>query len=130
HDSQYDMCPEARDVAAYVVDIGVRADHEQFTLNEPAGRVESHAFDDGSTSGYTDQTNGCTSGSTINYNRWHGTAVASLIGGTTTGAVKVHIVSLRVTNCVGNGLGSYVVNAIRWIRSAGDLESGTPGVVS
>jgi hypothetical protein len=129
HDSQYDMCPEAREITAYIVDIGVRADHEQFTRNEPAGRVESYTFDDGSTTGYTDQTNGCTSGSP-NYNRWHGTAVASLIGGTTTGAAKVHIVSLRVADCGGGGLASWVVNAIRWIRSASDPKSSTLGVVS
>jgi hypothetical protein len=130
HDSQYDMCPEAREITAYLVDIGVRADHEQFTLNEPSGRVDSYAFDDGSTGGYADQTNGCTASGSTNFNRWHGTAVASVIGGTTTGAAKVHIVSLRIATCGGGGLASYIVNAIRWIRSTSDPKSGTPGVVS
>ena len=116
HDSTYDMCPEARDVNAYVIDTGVRADHEQFTLNEPASRVESYGFDSDSNPGYVDTTNGCPA----NANAWHGTAVASVLGGTSVGASKVHIVSLRVLDCTGVGFASNLVNAVNWIRSSSD----------
>jgi len=130
HDSTYNMCPEAREVNAYIIDVGVYANHEQFTYNnEPPGRVESYAFDDGSTTGYTDNNNLC------NYpnasSPIHGTAVATVVGGTTIGASKVHIISLRIVNCGGsNFFAGTVVNAVRWIRSANDTHRNQPGVVN
>src|SRR5260370_27025153 len=62
-DSKYNMCPEGRAVYAYVIDMGVRTDHEQFNLNEPFNRVVySRAFDDGTAIGYSDTTSACTQG--------------------------------------------------------------------
>ncbi len=130
HDSTYDMCPEAREINAYVIDVGVYKDHEQFTFrNEPAGRVESYAFNDGSTTGYPDTTNGCTS--PTNTGLSHGTAVATVLGGTTIGASKVHIVSLRTVNCYNTDFqAGFMVNAVRWIRSGADPRRNELGVVN
>ena len=126
HDSTYDMCPEGRAVNAYVIDNSVRADHEQFTYNgEPAGRVESLDFANGA-HGAVDSSNGCPS----NPSMWHATAVATVLGGTTTGASKAHIVSLRVVDCNNSGSASDIVSAINWIRGANDPHRYESGVVN
>lgn len=126
HDSTYDMCPEGRTVNAYVIDNGVRGDHEQFTWNgEPAGRVESLNFANGA-QGTADGLNGCPS----NASMWHGTAVATVLGGTTTGASKAHIVSLRVVDCNNSGSASDWVSAVNWIRGANDPHRYQSGVVN
>src|SRR5438876_7923389 len=123
----YDMCPEGRSVYAYVLDTGVRTDHEQFNLNEPSDRVVlSRTFDDGSATGQIDTTNGCSS----NTNQWHGTAVASVLAGTTIGASKTQIVSLRVFDCFLHTQLTWLLNALHWIRSTNDHYAGMPGVVN
>lgn len=114
NDSQYDMCPEGRPVVAYMLDIGVRADHEQFNLGEPTRVVDSRRFD--GVNGLADTTNGCAA----NANLWHGTATASVLAGTTVGSAKTRVVSLRFLDCNGRGTGANIVNAVRWIRSAND----------
>jgi|GEM_PF-1004675 len=129
HDSTYNMCPEAREVNAYVIDVGVYGNHEQFTYNnEPAGRVESYAFDDGGT-GYADSTNLCNYPNSTSPP--HGTMVATAMGGTTIGASKVHIVSLRIVSCSNTNFNaSNVVNAVRWIRGGNDQHRSSPSVVT
>lgn len=125
-DGSYDMCPEGRTVNAYIIDNGVRGDHEQFTWNgEPAGRVESLNFANGA-QGTADGLNGCPS----NPSMWHGTAVATVLGGTTTGASKAHIVSLRVVDCNNSGSASDWVSAVNWIRGANDPHRFQSGVVN
>ncbi len=117
HDGTYEMCPDGRAIYAYVLDRGVRGTHEQFTLNERTSRVVySRAFDTASAEGYLDETNGCSPNSQL----WHGTAVASLIAGVGTGSARANVVSLRIFDCFGNGFASYVINAVRWIRSTQD----------
>jgi hypothetical protein len=111
-DSKYRMCPEGRTVSAYVIDGGVYAEHEEFTLGEPPGRVESYGFDSDTNPGYIDGADGCSASG-----QWHGTAVASVLAGTTVGASKAHVVSLRVLDCTGHGFASWIVNAVDWIGS-------------
>lgn len=125
-DYTYDMCPEGRTVNAYVIDSGVRPDHEQFTYNgEPAGRVEPLNFANGA-QGTADSLNGCPSKPDL----FHGTAVATVLGGTTTGASKAHIVSLRVVDCDNHGFASDIVSAINWIRGVNDPHRYQTGVVN
>jgi serine protease len=138
-DSTYNMCPEGRSVNAYIIDGGVRNDHEQFTFNEPSCpqlndpgcRVQSYTFANGA-QGDPDTLDGCPA----YLDRWHATAVATVLGGTTTGASKAHIISLRVADCNNHGLASDVVTAIHWIRSSpgsfatNDDHRSEPGVVN
>lgn len=125
-DFSYDMCPEGRTVNAYVIDSGVRSNHEQFTYNgEPAGRVEPLNFALGA-QGTADGLNGCPDKPLM----WHATAVATVLGGTTTGASKAHIVSLRVVDCDNQGFASDIVTAINWIRGANDSHRYEKGVVN
>lgn len=125
-DSTYDMCPEGRTVNAYIIDNGARGDHQQFTYNgEPAGRVEALNFAFGA-QGTPDGLNGCEAHSDM----WHGTAVATVLGGTTTGASKAHIVSLRVVDCDNHGYASDMVSAVNWIRGANDPHRFQKGVVN
>jgi Subtilase family len=124
-DSQYDMCPEGRSIYAYMLDLGVRADHEQFNLGEINNRVVlSLSFENGA-NGVPDTMNGCAA-----TNLWHGTATASVLAGTTVGAAKPHIISLRFADCNGHGQVSWLVNAVRWIKSINDPYRSFPSLVN
>jgi hypothetical protein len=56
--------------------------------------------------------------------------VATVLGGTTTGASKAHIVSLRVIGCDNTGTASDIVSAVNWIRGANDPHRFQKGVVN
>jgi hypothetical protein len=128
-DSQYDMCPEGRSLYVYMIDLGVMATHEQFNLGEASSRVvKSLSFENGVTDPVVDTTNGCSNQS---FPLWHGTATASVVAGTTVGAAKPHIISLRMANCAtGGGDASWIVNAVRWIKGPNDPYSTYPSLVN
>ena len=129
-DNLYDMCPEATSAVAYVIDWGVRADHEQFQTGGTSRVVMSRDFTTGAVNGVTDTTNACTQPYTANLNAWHGTAVASVLAGNTVGASHAQIVSLRVWRCDGASQSDWIVNAVRWIHSANDPYRYSPGLVN
>lgn len=86
-------------VQAYVIDTGVRADHEEF-----GGRVAG---------GY-DFVDDDTDASDCN---GHGTHVAGTIGGATYGVAKeVTIVPVRVLDCAGSGTTSGVIAGLDWVK--------------
>jgi subtilisin family serine protease len=92
-------------VSAYVIDTGVRSDHEQF-----GGRVAS---------GYTAVSDG---NGTEDCNG-HGTHVAGTVGGADFGvAPSVSIVPVRVLDCYGSGNLSDVIAGLEWV-----IEDHAPG---
>lgn len=117
-DGSYELCPEARSVYAYVLDTGVRTNHVEFENRV----VLSRAFDNDNPDGVLDMTNGCYDPNFPN-DAPHGTWVASALAGTRVGASKAQIISLRTLTCSGISRASWLINAVRWIRSA-------PGAVS
>jgi subtilisin family serine protease len=106
-DGRYTYDVDGAGVRIYVVDTGIRHSHTDFD-----GRAE-FGFDIWD-AGAED----C---------HGHGTHVASTAGGRTYGVAKqARLVSVRVMNCNGVGLGSYVVRGLDWIMANGR----PPGVVN
>jgi subtilisin family serine protease len=98
-------------VSAYIIDTGIRADHEQF-----GGRVTAgyDAFPDGQ------NTNDCNG---------HGTHVAGTVGGSTYGvAPEVSLVAIRVLDCSGSGSTIGVIAGINWATT--NHVAGTPAVAN
>ncbi len=98
-DSLYHYTTTAAGVHAYVIDTGIRSSHSEFS-----GRV-GDGFDaiDG---GAPDDCDG------------HGTHVAGILGGSTTGVAKeVTLHAVRVLDCNGNGTDSSVIAGINWVSS-------------
>jgi subtilisin family serine protease len=128
------MCTEGRNAVAYVVDTGVQADHPQFET--PSRVVLSLDFSVDRTNQdlpyTTDVTNACTTGQfTTIAHRWHGTAVASVLGGTQVGVAKPLIVSLKIARCHDfNVLVSSLISAVDWIGSNADPYREFPGVIN
>lgn len=101
-------------VTAYVIDNGVRADHQDF-----GGRV-SAGF-----SAYGDSCSYSTGGTAPG----HGTHVAGTIGGTLAGVAKaVTIVPVRVFSCAGGGDTAALVNGINWVIA--QHSAGQPAVAN
>jgi subtilisin family serine protease len=89
-------------VRAYIIDTGVRFDHNEF--GGLGGRAASGY--DAVDGGAADDCNG------------HGTHVASTVGGTTYGVAKgVTVVGVRVLNCSGSGTTSGVIAGIDWVTA-------------
>lgn len=118
HDGTYNRCPEGNSVVAYVIDTGVLTNHEQFMENGSSRVVLSLRFDEDNMTplGVTDTTNACTDTPQPNYNNWHGTAVASVLGGNSIGASKPLIISLRPFTCGQFSRGSWIANAVQWVN--------------
>lgn len=93
-------------VDIYIVDTGVRADHEQFGGRVVAG-IDVPTLR--GTSVVDPPTTDCDG---------HGTHVAALAAGSTVGvAPQARVISVRVLNCGGDGGVSEVVEALEWIRA-------------
>lgn len=89
-------------VTAYVIDTGVRSDHEQF-----GGRVAS---------GYVSVEQGGDDGNGAEDCNGHGTHVAGTVGGADYGvAPSVSIVPVRVLDCFGSGYLSDVIAGLNWV---------------
>lgn len=119
-DSEHNMCTEGRSVYAYVIDTGIEADHPQFET--PTRVVLSLDFSSDRTNQAVpftpDVTNGCNATGYRYYWMWHGTAVASVLGGTQVGAAKPRLVSLKVARCdSGQTLTSSLISATNWIAN-------------
>ena len=98
-------------VNAYVIDTGVRGDHDEFGSRVQAG------YD--AVSG-TDGTSDCNG---------HGTHVAGTVAGTTFGvAPAAAIVPVRVLDCSGSGSTSGVIAGINWVTA--NHQAGVPAVAN
>jgi subtilisin family serine protease len=97
-------------VTAYVIDTGIRQSHQQF-----GGRAVS---------GYD-----AVLGLTTNDCNGHGTHVAGTIGGSTYGVAKgVRLVAVRVLECSGAGLNSWVIAGVDWVT--GHHQGSQPAVAN
>ncbi len=98
-------------ITAYIIDTGIRADHNEF-----GGRV-TVGFD---AIGDGQNTNDCNG---------HGTHVAGTVGGATYGvAPQVSLVAVRVLNCTGSGSTSGVIAGIDWATA--NHAAGVPAVAN
>jgi subtilisin family serine protease len=84
----------------------------------------------GTANGEADVTNGCGAPVTRVQNSYHGTAVASVLAGTTVGAAKTQLVSLRVFDCNGNVTSGDYIEALDWIAGPNNTYRHSPGVIN
>lgn len=114
-DSKYNMCTEAREAVAYVIDTGIYP-HTEF---------ESRILDArdfvGAANGQPDTSSGCIA---------HGTWVASVLAGTHVGVAKPNIVSLRVMGCNYTAQATDFIEAVEWIAGPANNYSHLVGVVN
>lgn len=97
-DGMYRFEGDGRGVHLYIIDSGVRVSHAQFA---PSGRATADYGRYG-----TEDCNG------------HGTAVASLAAGTTTGVAKAAFVhAVRVLDCSAVGYWSDIIDGIDWVAA-------------
>ena len=102
---------DGRGVTAYVIDTGMRTDHNDFS-----GRVRP---------GFTAVSDGAGTGDC----HGHGTHVAGTVGGTRYGVAKaVTLVPVRVLGCDGTGLNSQVLAGLDWVVK--NHQPGTPAVAN
>jgi subtilisin family serine protease len=94
-------------VTAYVIDTGIRTTHAEF--DGLATDRASHGAEFVDDSATADDCDG------------HGTHVAGTIGGSTYGVAKgVNLVAVRVLDCSGSGLWSWVIDGINWVTAQHD----------
>jgi subtilisin family serine protease len=97
-------------VTAYIIDTGIRLTHAEFGGRAVAGY-------DAISGGISGDCNG------------HGTHVAGTVGGSTYGVAKtVRLVAVRVLDCVGVGLNSWVIAGVDWVT--GNHQAGQPAVAN
>jgi subtilisin family serine protease len=103
-DTSYTYDHTGAGVSAYIIDTGIRYDHEEFE-----GRA-SFGFD-----AFADGQNG-------NDCQGHGTHVAGTVGGKTWGvAKKANLIAVRVLNCAGSGSFSGIIAGMNWVAENGVL---------
>ena len=108
-DGKYTYTSTGAGVTAYIIDTGIRTDHEEFNN----GRATWGA----SFAGNASDCNG------------HGTHVAGTVGGRTYGVAKeVTLVAVKVLNCAGSGSTTSVVGGIDWVVS--NHAAGAPAVAN
>jgi subtilisin family serine protease len=110
-DGSYTYSATGSGVDAYIVDTGIRADHQDFS-----GRVSGGftAINDGNGTG---DCNG------------HGTHVAGTVAGSSYGVAKdSRLIPVRVLNCFGSGTWSGVIAGLDYV--AGQHAGGTPAVAN
>ena len=111
-DGSYTYPNDGSGVTVYVLDTGIQRTHNQFANAKIAAGYD---FIDNDT-----DPSDC---------EGHGTAIASLVAGSTLGAAKgVTIVPLRVMDCAGNGTSTSVIRAAQWI--AANHVPGSPAVAN
>jgi hypothetical protein len=110
-DAEYHHANTAADVRAYIIGTGIRYTHQEFDGAAVPG-VDV-------VGGTTPPGNDCNG---------HGTHMAGVVGGRTTGVAKdVALVSVRVLNCQGSGTYAQIIQGIDWVtRDA--AASGRPAV--
>lgn len=110
-DGQYSYGSDGAGTSVYVIDTGIRTDHQDF-----AGRVAS---------GYSS----IADGRGINDCNGHGTHVAGTVAGSAYGVAKAaSIVPVRVLDCFGSGTWSGVISGLDWV--AGQHQAGQPAVAN
>jgi subtilisin family serine protease len=110
-DGSYSYDSTGSGTSAYIVDTGIRADHQDM-----AGRVSG---------GFTSINDGNGTGDC----NGHGTHVAGTVGGSTYGVAKdVRLIPVRVLGCNGSGTWSGVISGLDFI--AGQHVPGTPAVAN
>ena len=112
-DGRYGYANDGAGVAVYILDSGIRTDHQEFGGRAAAGR-------DFVTAGGSSQD--C---------HGHGTHVAGTVGGATYGVAKgARLVAVRVLDCAGNGTGSGLIGALDWVAQQKAADASTPAVVN
>ncbi|MFZ9629374.1 MAG: S8 family peptidase, partial [Ilumatobacteraceae bacterium] len=112
---RFDYANAGVGVTAYVLDTGLHVSHTEFRGRVSLGRSYFVPFD-GDTSGIDD----CFG---------HGTGVAGVLGGTSTGVAKgVTIVPVKVLDCAGHGDDSTVIAGIDHVIA--DHAAGAPAVAN
>lgn len=111
-DNSYDMCPDGSEVTAYILDTGVRDNHDEFMVGSSSRVTHRYFFEDGSRIDEPAEYCG---------GMLHGTAVASVLAGNSVGASRAKIVSLRYANCQQFAKGSDLVAAVNFVGSEADV---------
>lgn len=113
-DGSYTRASAGAEVLVYVVDTGVRADHDEFIGRVAAG---ANFSSDRSSAVVSSDCHG------------HGTFVSAIIAGRTLGVSNdARIVPVRAFNCKANGWASEIARAIRWVVEQHPV--GRPGVIN
>jgi subtilisin family serine protease len=99
-DNSYSAAASGASVRAYVIDTGIRVSHQDFGGRAVVGDDEVGDGQNG---------NDCNG---------HGTHVAGILGGATSGVAKaVSLVSVRVLDCSGAGEISQVIAGVEWVTA-------------
>lgn len=127
-DGEYNRCTLGTTVRAYVLDLGVDRNHQEFaaTPSIPNRVVQQVDFSSDAGPGNTDTTNGCAN--TQFTNSWHGTAVASILAGASVGVARAEIVSVKAYRCSDQlATTASLITAVNWIATN---NGGRPAVVN
>ena len=112
-DGRYTYATDGAGVTVYILDTGIRTDHQEFGGRAVAGR------------------DFVTPGGAAQDCQGHGTHVAGTVGGATYGVAKgVRLVAVRVLDCSGNGTGSGLIGALDWVAQQKGAAPSTPAVVN